>query len=147
MTSPIVFPEPIHIASSQLIVTRLLRMLQRCRWRVGRRPSCPVVAHRCSRVCMGCNFLNVTQRDFSVEGCGDEAVTQRVGADRLVDSGMSCWTTYNAGCLMLIHPVSRVGEEDRSFDSFVNRFRDSQSVESQQACQRVIPRTGQAGLD
>jgi hypothetical protein len=44
-----------------------------------------------------------------------------VRADRLVDSGMPCQATYNTGCLMPIHPIPGVRNEDWTFGSFTNR--------------------------
>jgi hypothetical protein len=46
-----------------------------------------VVPHRGARIGVGGGFLDVAQRDAGIERGGDECVTQRVRAVRLVDAG------------------------------------------------------------
>jgi hypothetical protein len=61
---------------------------------------------------MGCGLLNISERNTCVESNGDEAVTQRMWRDHLVDTCLLCESPNNTRGLMAVHPFSVIGLED-----------------------------------
>lgn len=72
-----------------------------------------VVAHGRSRVGVRSRFLDVAQRDASVQGGGDERVAQRVRSDPLVDAGAARDPPDDAAGAVPIHPLPVRAQEDR----------------------------------
>jgi hypothetical protein len=65
-------------------------------------------------------FLDVAERNLGVEGGGDERMPQRVGPDRLGDSGADGHPADDPGGAVPVQPLSVGGEEDRSFRAFAD---------------------------
>jgi len=66
-------------------------------------------------------FLDIAERHASIEGGGDEAVTERVRANSLVDPGGFRQSPHDPGCSVAIEAACPVGvEEDRSAGAFTD---------------------------
>jgi hypothetical protein len=66
-------------------------------------------------------FLDVAQRDPSVECGGDERVPQRVGRDGLGDPGAASDPAEDAGSAVPVQPSPGAGEEERPFGALADR--------------------------
>ncbi len=64
--------------------------------------------------------MDVSEWYSCVEGCGDEAVAERVGGDLLVDSGVFSEASHHPGCLVPVHSLPIAGSEDGSFGSLAD---------------------------
>ena len=80
--------------------------------------SSPVVAHRRARVGVAGCFLDVSERDAGVEGCGDERVSKAVWRDALVDPGALHQSLDHPISAVAVHPSTFDAEEDRPHRAF-----------------------------
>lgn len=80
----------------------------------------PVVAHRGSGIGVTGCFLDVTERDASVEG-GDESVPEGVRTDGLVDACLAGETTNDAPGGVAVEPPAVAAKEDRPLDPLTDR--------------------------
>ena len=83
-------------------------------------PACAVVAHRRAWIGVGCRFLDVSEGYACIESCGDEAMTQRVRRDALLDACALGWTSHDACRLVTIHPLTSRVVEDGALVSFAD---------------------------
>jgi hypothetical protein len=60
--------------------------------------------------------LDVSERDASVEGGGDEGVPERTGADRLVDSGSAGESAYDPPGGVSVEALPVEAKEDRTLN-------------------------------
>jgi hypothetical protein len=79
-----------------------------------------VVAHRRSRVGVGCDFLHIAQGYAGVEGGSEERVAQAVWSDGLIDSGPAGDSANDPAGAVSVHPLTVGTSEDRAVESFAN---------------------------
>ena len=89
------------------------------------RLAATVIAHRRPWISVTGSFLHVAQRHTSVEGGGDEGMTQRVRSDSLADPSTASNTSHDPPSSMPIQPFTVRSEEDRTFNPFANCQVDS----------------------
>lgn len=74
----------------------------------------PVVSHRGPWISVRSGFLDISQRDPGVQGCGDERVPQRVRPDELNDPGLAGDAADDPSSAVPVQPAAIQGQEDRS---------------------------------
>ena len=83
--------------------------------------AAPVVAHRRSRVGVTGRFLDITMRYASIQGGGDEGVTQRVRPDPLADLGSAGDAPHDPTGRVTVQSLAVGVDEDRPAEMFADR--------------------------
>src|SRR6266702_5291142 len=78
----------------------------------------PVIAHGGPRIGVGGGFLDIPQRDPSIERGGDERMPQGVRSDGLANPGAAGYPPDDPPGSMPVQPAAIRREEDRSFSAF-----------------------------